>query len=103
MTARLSAGRGKSPLLLKTSTTNTSVLAIGLLKGIRLRGSGRLSIPVWLSTSRAFAHCPIRCATTFRDDAGDTWQRGELALAVAPNLHESGAGVMRRPISRQPV
>ncbi len=92
------------------------VLAIGLPNGIRLRGSGRLIIPVWLSTSRSSAHRPNRCATIYSDDAGASWQRGEMVPDVVPNLNETGIveledgsvllnmrngiGVTRRVISR---
>lgn len=94
------------------------VLAIGLPNGIRTRGSGRLIIPVWLSTSHTAAHRPNRCATIFSDDEGATWQRGEMVPDVVPNLNESGIveledgsvllnmrngiGVQRRLISRSP-
>lgn len=94
------------------------VLAIGLPNGIRLQQSGRLLIPVWLSTSRGTAHRPNRCATLYSDDDGATWRRGEMAPDVVPNLNESGIveledgsvllnmrngiGVQRRIISRSP-
>ena len=92
------------------------VLAIGLPNGIRLRQSGRLIIPVWLSTSRTSAHRPNRCATIYSDDDGATWQRGAMVPDVVPNLNETGIveledssvllnmrngiGVTRRVISR---
>ncbi len=66
------------------------VLAIGLPNGIRLRQTGRLVIPVWLSISRSSAHRPNRCATIYSDDDGASWQRGELIPNVVPNLNESG-------------
>lgn len=92
------------------------VLAIGLPNGIRMRGSGRLIIPVWLSTSRTSAHRPNRCATIYSDDDGANWQRGEMVPDSVPNLNETGIveledgtvmlnmrngiGVQRRVISR---
>jgi sialidase-1 len=92
------------------------VLAIGLPNGIRLRRSGRLIIPVWLSSSRTAAHRPNRCATIYSDDAGATWKRGAMVPDVVPNLNETGIvelddgavllnmrngiGVTRRVISR---
>ena len=92
------------------------VLAIGLPNGICLRHSGRLLIPVWLSSSRTKAHRPNRCATIYSDDKGGTWKRGELVPNVVPNLNEAGIveledgtillnmrngiGVTRRVISR---
>lgn len=92
------------------------VLAIGLPNGIRLRASGRLLAPVWLSTSRTNAHRPNRCATIYSDDAGLTWRRGAMIPDVVPNCNEAGMveladgsvllnmrngiGVTRRVISR---
>ncbi len=97
---------------------NWGVLAIGLPNGIRLRHSGRLVIPVWLSTSRTTAHRPNRCATIYSDDDGATWQRGEMLPDIVPNLNETGIveledgsvllnmrngiGVQRRVISVSP-
>ena len=94
------------------------VLAIGLPNGIRLRASGRLVIPVWLSTSRGRAHRPNRCATIYSDDGGASWRRGAMIPAVVPNLNEAslveledgsvllnarnGIGVTRRVVSRSP-
>ncbi|MYH66448.1 MAG: exo-alpha-sialidase [Chloroflexi bacterium] len=94
------------------------VLAIGLPNGIRLRQSGRLLIPVWLSSSRTAAHRPNRCATIYSDDDGANWQRGELVPDIVPNLNEAGIveledgsalmnmrngiGIQRRIISRSP-
>ena len=84
-----------------------------------LRRSGRLIIPVWLSTSKTTsAHRPNRCATIYSDDDGATWRRGEMVPDVVPNLNETGIveledgsvllnmrngiGVQRRVISRSP-
>ena len=94
------------------------VLAIGLPNGIRLRQSGRLVIPVWLSTSMTRAHRPNRCATIYSDDEGGAWQRGEMIPDIVPNLNEAGIveledgsvllnmrngiGVQHRVISRSP-
>ena len=66
------------------------VLAIGLPNGICTRKTGRLLIPVWLSTSKGKAHRPNRCATIYSDDGGESWQRGELAPDIVPNLNETG-------------
>ncbi len=97
---------------------NWGVLAIGLPNGIRLRQSGRLIIPIWLSKSQTTAHRPNRCATIYSDDAGATWQRGEMVPDIVPNLNEAGIveledgsvllnmrngiGLQRRVISRSP-
>ena len=61
------------------------VLATGPAHGLQLR-SGRLVVPVWLSTGTGgHAHRPSVTATIFSDDSGRTWQRGEIAV---PNTDE---------------
>jgi sialidase-1 len=61
------------------------VLATGPAHGIQLR-SGRLVVPVWLSTGTGgHAHRPSVTSTIFSDDGGRTWQRGEIAV---PNTEE---------------
>ncbi|MDX1948154.1 MAG: sialidase family protein [Pirellulaceae bacterium] len=61
------------------------VLATGPAHGIQLR-SGRLVVPVWLSTGTGgHAHRPSVTTTIFSDDHGQTWQRGEIAV---PNTAE---------------
>jgi sialidase-1 len=67
------------------------VIAIGLPNGIQLRDTGRLLIPVWLSSSKTTSHRPNRCATIYSDDGGETWQPGEMIPDVVPNLNESDA------------
>jgi sialidase-1 len=54
------------------------VLATGPGHGIQLR-SGRLVVPVWLSTGTGnHAHRPSVVATIYSDDHGKTWHRGEV-------------------------
>jgi sialidase-1 len=54
------------------------VLATGPGHGIALK-SGRLVVPVWLSTGTGgHAHRPSAVSTIFSDDQGKTWQRGEI-------------------------
>jgi sialidase-1 len=61
------------------------VLATGPAHGIQLR-SGRLVVPVWLSTGTGgHAHRPSVTATVSSDDAGATWHRGDIAV---PNTAE---------------
>lgn len=61
------------------------VLATGPGHGIQLR-SGRLLIPVWLSTGTGgHAHRPSVTSTIYSDDRGKTWHRGEIAI---PNTDE---------------
>lgn len=56
------------------------VLATGPAHGIQLR-TGRLVVPVWLSTGTGgHAHRPSVTATIFSDDGGRTWRRGEIAV-----------------------
>jgi len=56
------------------------VLATGPNHSIQLR-NGRLIFPVWLSTGTGGnAHRPSVTATIFSDDAGKTWQAGNIAV-----------------------
>lgn len=58
------------------------VLATGPGHGIQLR-SGRVVVPVWLSTGTGgHAHRPSVVTTVYSDDAGKTWLVGDIA---APN------------------
>ena len=59
------------------------VIATGPGHGIRL-SSGRLLVPVWLSTSTGGPHRPSRVATIYSNDGGKTWEAGELVST--PNL-----------------
>src|SRR5262249_26169192 len=61
------------------------VLATGPGHGIQLK-SGRLVVPIWLSTGTGGqAHRPTVGSTSVTDDAGKTWKRGEIAI---PNTAE---------------
>jgi sialidase-1 len=61
------------------------VLATGPNHSIQLR-SGRLLVPVWLSTGTGEGrHRPSVTATVFSDDNGSTWRAGEVAV---PNAGE---------------
>ena len=56
------------------------VIATGPGHGIR-HSSGRLIVPVWLSDGTAgHAHRPSIVATIYSDDAGATWQRGDVVV-----------------------
>ena len=60
------------------------VLATGPGHGIQLR-SGRLLIPVWLSTGTGgHAHRPSVTTTIYSDDGGKTWVAGEIAVPNTP-------------------
>lgn len=59
---------------------NWRVLATGPGHGIQLR-TGRLLIPVWISTATGgHAHRPSVAATIYSDDDGRTWRAGDIAL-----------------------
>ncbi|MDB6167578.1 MAG: nedA [Verrucomicrobia bacterium] len=68
------------------------VIAPGPGHGIELQ-SGRLVVPVWLSTSTGgHPHRPSVCATIFSDDQGTTWHAGAIVAGIAdqmPNASEA--------------
>ena len=67
-----------------SSEFDWKVLATGPAHGIQLR-SGRLVVPVWLSTGTGgHAHRPSVAATIYSDDAGATWHRGDIAVPSTP-------------------
>jgi sialidase-1 len=62
------------------SAYDWKVLATGPDHGIQLR-SGRLIVPVWLSTGTGGnAHRPSVTATIYSDDQGRSWQAGDIAI-----------------------
>jgi sialidase-1 len=62
------------------------VLATGPGHGIQLR-SGRLLVPVWLSTGTGGgAHRPSVTATIFSDDGGKTWRGGDIAVTASDEV-----------------
>ncbi|HEX6962662.1 MAG TPA: sialidase family protein [Lacipirellula sp.] len=64
------------------------VLAMGPGHGITLR-NGRMVVPVWLSTDHR--HRPSISATICSDNAGETWQAGDVIVATTeetPNPSE---------------
>ncbi|MBA4063871.1 MAG: exo-alpha-sialidase [Isosphaera sp.] len=61
-------------------TYDWKVLATGPGHGIQLK-SGRLLVPVWLSTGTGgHAHRPSVVTTVYSDDGGRTWKPGEVAV-----------------------
>ena len=61
------------------------VLATGPAHGIQL-SSGRLIVPIWISTGTGgHAHRPSVTSTLYSDDGGKSWQCGEIAV---PNTDE---------------
>jgi sialidase-1 len=74
------------------------VVATGPGHGIQLQ-SGRLLVPVWLSTGTGrHGHRPSCVSTIYSDDHGATWERGEIVVSppelknpsetVAAQLHD---------------
>jgi Neuraminidase (sialidase) len=57
------------------------VLATGPGHGIQL-SSGRLIVPVWLSTGTGgHAHWPSAVSVIYSDDQGKSWRRGDIVVA----------------------
>jgi sialidase-1 len=57
------------------------VLAPGPGHGLRHSRTGRLIVPVWLSTGTGGnAHRPSVVSTLYSDDAGNTWHAGAIAV-----------------------
>jgi len=76
---------GSSAARLRLHEYDWKVLATGPNHSIQLR-SGRLVVPVWLSTGTGGnAHRPSVTATIYSDDGGRTWHAGEIAV---PNTEE---------------
>lgn len=62
-----------------------NVLATGPGHGIQLK-NGRLIVPIWLAAGRNGAHHPSAMGTIYSDDSGQTWQRGDIAIANSPDI-----------------
>ena len=70
------------------------VIATGPTHGIQLR-SGRLVVPVWLSTSTGkSAHHPSDNAVMFSDDHGKTWKAGEFVGRNSAELVDPSEAVL---------
>lgn len=61
---------------------DSRVIATGPGHGIQLR-TGRLLVPVWLSTGDK-GHSPSVTATIYSDDHGASWHPGDIALPSSP-------------------
>lgn len=60
------------------------VIATGPAHGIQLK-SGRLVVPVWISTGTGGnAHRPSVTSTIYSDDHGKTWKAGQIAAPDTP-------------------
>jgi sialidase-1 len=65
---------------------NWKVLATGPGHGVQL-ASGRLVVPVWLSTGMGgHAHRPSSIATIYSDDQGESWQCGDIVAGESDPL-----------------
>ena len=70
------------------------VIATGPTHGIQLR-SGRLIVPVWLSTSTGkSAHHPSNNAVIYSDDHGKTWNAGDFAGRNSSELNDPSEAVL---------
>jgi sialidase-1 len=77
------------------------VIATGPGHGIQLK-SGRLVVPVWLSTGTGgHAHRPSVTSTVVSDDGGATWKRGDVAIPNTPEwVNPNEATVAELPDGR---
>jgi sialidase-1 len=74
------------------------VIATGPGHGIRLGKTGRLVVPVWLSTSEGKqSHRPSAVATIFSDDGGKTWSPGEIVAKTPLLTNPSEAAAVELP------
>lgn len=76
------------------------VLATGPGHGVRLK-SGRLVVPVWLSTGEGGGgHRPSAVATIVSDDGGKTWKAGDIVARHPGLINPSEAAVVELPDGR---
>jgi sialidase-1 len=77
------------------------VLATGPGHGIRLSKSGRLVVPVWLSTGEGgHGHRPSAVATIFSDDGGKTWTAGDIVVKHPDLTNPSETAAVELPDGR---
>jgi sialidase-1 len=77
------------------------VIATGPGHGIRQSKSGRLVVPVWLSTGEGgHAHRPSAVATIYSDDAGKTWKRGDIVVKHPELTNPSETAIVEIPDGR---
>jgi sialidase-1 len=70
------------------------VFATGPAHGIQLK-TGRLVVPVWLSTGTGNnAHHPTVVATIYSDDGGKTWRRGDIVARTTDALTDPNETVV---------
>lgn len=72
------------------------VLATGPGHGVQMR-SGRLVVPVWLSTGTGgHAHRPSAVSVITSDDGGRSWERGEIVAAHPTLVNPSETAAVER-------
>jgi len=77
------------------------VIATGPGHGIRLGKTGRLVVPVWLSTGGGKSgHRPSAVATIFSDDGGKTWGAGDIVVRHPDLANPSETAVVELPDGR---
>jgi sialidase-1 len=77
------------------------VIATGPGHGIRLSKSGRLIVPVWLSTGEGgHGHRPSAVSLIVSDDAGKTWKRGDMVVKHPDLSNPSETAVVELPDGR---
>jgi sialidase-1 len=77
------------------------VIATGPGHGIRLTKSGRLVVPVWLSTGEGGnGHRPSAVATIYSDDAGKIWAAGDIVAKDGEFKNPSETAIVELPDGR---
>ena len=77
------------------------VIATGPGHGIRLSKTGRLVVPVWLSTGEGSnGHRPSAVATIFSDDGGKTWAAGDIVVQDGEVKNPSETAIVELPDGR---
>jgi sialidase-1 len=77
------------------------VIATGPGHGIRLSKSGRLIVPVWLSTGEGgHGHRPSAVSVIVSDDAGKTWKRDDMVVKHPDLSNPSETAAVESPDGR---
>jgi sialidase-1 len=77
------------------------VIATGPGHGIKLAKTGRLVVPVWLSTGEGgHGHRPSAVATIVSDDGGKSWTAGEIVVKHPDLVNPSESAAVELPDGR---
>jgi len=77
------------------------VIATGPGHGIRLSKTGRLVVPVWLSTGEGgHGHRPSAVATIYSDDGGKSWSAGDIVVKHPELTNPSETAAVESPDGR---